>query len=166
MSKTTWRLAEGKTWRGKLKEEHPNHGKLVPIPPRWRRKFGSGKMLIPRPLEVDAVVRRVRKGKLATQSLVRAELARRAGADAACPLTTGIFLRIVAEAAEENRRAGKTRVTPYWRVIKDDGRLNDKFPGGAKAQAALLRSEGFTVRPGRGKQPPRVEGFDGLLAQL
>ena len=36
-------------------------------------------------------------------------------ADVTCPLVTGIFLRIVAEAAEEERLAGKSAITPYWR---------------------------------------------------
>ena len=55
-------------------------------------------------------------------------------------------MRIVAEAAEEDRRAGKKRITPYWRTIKDDGALMEKFPGGALGQAAKLRDEGFEVR--------------------
>ena len=83
-------------------------------------------------------------------------LAEAAQADSACPFSTGLFIRMVAEAAEEDRRAGKTRITPYWRTIKDDGGLNEKFPGGVRAQAARLRKEGFTVQPGKGKQPPRV----------
>ncbi len=47
-----------------------------------------------------------------------------------CPLTTGIFLRIAAEAAGEDDGSGKTRITPYWRVVKDDDSLNPEFPGG------------------------------------
>ena len=34
-------------------------------------------------------------------------MAKDAGADIACPMTTGIFLKIVAFAAEENREMGK-----------------------------------------------------------
>ena len=66
------------------------------------------------------------------------------------------LLTVVAEAAEEDRQAGKKRITPYWRTIKDDGKLNEKFPGGVRAQAAKLRQEGFTIQPGKGKQPPKV----------
>lgn len=72
-------------------------------------------------------------------------------ADVTCPLTSGIFVRIVAEAAEEDRRNGKKRITPYWRVVKDDGSLKDKFPGGAKAQAKLLRAEGHAIQAGKGE---------------
>ena len=44
MSAEKWKLAEGRTWRSKLEEEHPNHGKLVPIPARMRARLGRGKL--------------------------------------------------------------------------------------------------------------------------
>jgi hypothetical protein len=166
MSTAKWRLAKGKTWRSKLEQEHPNHGKVLPVPPRMQKRFGNGTMLIPRPLDVDALMRQAKKGKLITQSQIRARLARDAGSDTACPMTTGIFVRISAEAAEEDLRAGKKRITPYWRTIKDDGRLNDKYPGGANAQAAKLRQEGFIVQPAEGGRPPRVEDFERHLVTL
>lgn len=135
----------GKTWREKLERDHPSHGKVVPIPPNWEKSCGTGTMLIPRPRDVDAVMRSVRKGRLITLGEVRRRLAEAAGVNAACPLTTGIFARIAAEAAEEDRRAGRTRITPYWRTVRDDGSLIDKFPGGVRAQAARLREEGHEV---------------------
>ncbi|MCA9243670.1 MAG: MGMT family protein [Phycisphaerales bacterium] len=143
-------------WRAKLEKPHASHGKIVHVPPGEGKMGMSGDVLIPKPLDVDALVRKVRKGRLLTVGELRDKLAKAAGADQSCPLTTGIFLRIVAEAAEEDRVAGKSRITPYWRVVKDDGKLNDKYPGGAKAQAAKLKAEGFAIQPGKGKQPPRV----------
>ena len=131
-----------------------------------RKRFGSGTMLIPKPLDVDAIMRRVRKGRLIVQSQIRDELAKRSKADCACPMTTGIFVRIAAEAAEEDRLAGKKRITPYWRTIRDNGGLNEKFPGGARAQAAKLVREGFTITPGKGKQPPKVTDFEKRLVRL
>ncbi|MCP4245912.1 MAG: hypothetical protein GY778_02580 [bacterium] len=166
MAKTEWKLRAGSTWRQKLEQEHPNHGKIVPVPPRMQKRFGTGTMIIPRPLDVDAVMRKVRKGKLLTQSQLRDELAALSEADSACPMTTGIFIRMVAEAAEEDRRAGKKRITPYWRTIRDNGDLNEKFPGQAKAQAAKLRKEGFTIAPGKGKRPPGVKDFEKYLMKL
>jgi hypothetical protein len=163
---STWKLAAGRTWRGKLEGEHPNHGKIVPVPPRMRKRFGAGTMLIPRPLDVDAAMRRARKGRLITQSQIRQLLAAQSEADCACPMTTGIFIRIVAEAAEEDRRAGKKRITPYWRTVRDDGTLNEKFPGGARAQAAKLRIEGVPVERRRGKQPSRVTEVERFLVRL
>jgi len=55
------------------------------------------------------------------------------------------------------------RITPYWRVIKTDGSLNPKFPGGAKAQAAHLRAEGHKIAAAKGKKPPKVKDFDKIL---
>lgn len=58
------------------------------------------------------------------------------------------------------------RITPYWRLIKDDGALNDKFPGGAQAHARRLREEGFEFVPSRGKKPPKVRDFEKYLIKL
>jgi hypothetical protein len=155
-----------KTWRQKLEEEHPEYGKVVDIPPKMQNKFGIGKMLIPKPLDIDALINKIPKEKLATVTQIRERLAKVAHAHCACPMTTGIFLRIVAEAAEDDLSSGKREVTPYWRVIKADGSLNEKFPGGAQAQAARLKEEGHIIEPNRGKKPPRVKNFEKSLHEL
>jgi len=157
-------LKKRTTWREKLeKEQEP---KIVDIPPKMVKRFGKGKMLIPRPLDVDALIRKVKKGKLVTQAQIRERLAKDFHVDCACPITTGIFIWIAAGAAEEDRRGGKSQITPYWRVIKPDGSLNEKFPGGVKAQAASLRKEGHRIQPGKGKKPPRVKDFEKSLQKL
>ena len=50
---------------------------------------------------------------------LRDALARDHGADASCPVTTALFLRIVAEAAWDDLQDGTPldRVIPFWRVI-------------------------------------------------
>jgi len=53
-------------WREKLEKKHPSHGKVVDIPPKMQKRFGTGTMLIPRPLDVDALICKVQKGKLIT----------------------------------------------------------------------------------------------------
>ena len=136
--------------------DNPNLPKVEPVPPRMQKRFGTGTMLIPSPREVDAVIRTVPEGNVVTVSKIREILAGSHGADVTCPLTTGIFVRISAEAAEESAHAGDSEVTPYWRVVKDDGSLNPKFPGGVKQQAKRLSQEGHRILPGKGKQPPRV----------
>jgi alkylated DNA nucleotide flippase Atl1 len=155
----TGKLKEVKTWQGKLRETHAGHGKIVEVPPIWQKRFGNSGMLIAEPLKIDAMVRKIRKGQLMAQSQLGKLVAGEAGAGACCPMTLGIFLRIVAEASEEARGEGRKRITPWWRVVKDDGKLNEKFPGGAKCQAKLLREEGHTISPGKGKQPPKVKGW-------
>lgn len=152
------------SWRAKLeKNQEP---KVVEIPPRMARRFGTGKMLIPKPLDVDALIRRVRKTQLVTQSEIRNRLARDFDADVTCPITTGIFIRIAAEAAEEDLRLGRKRITPYWRVIREDGSLNEKLPGGAEGQSRRLKQEGHRLESGRGRKPPKVKDFEKSLVKL
>jgi alkylated DNA nucleotide flippase Atl1 len=145
------------SWREKM--ENPNLPKVVPIPPGRQKRWGTGNMLVPSPREVEEVIRATPKGRVTTVSFIRDTLAKRHLADVTCPMTTGIFLRIAAEAAEEESRAGKARITPYWRVVKDDGSLNPKFPGGVEFQAEKLRAEGHTIVRGTGRKPPRVAGL-------
>ena len=143
-----------RSWREKM--DNPNLPKVVDIPPNWQSRSGRGTMLVPSPHQVESLIRSVRKGRLITVAEIREILAAQHMTDIACPLTTGIFVRIAAEAAEEDAQAGKSRITPYWRVVKDDGSLNPKFPGGTAKQAERLRAEGHRIVPARGKRPPRV----------
>ena len=107
--------------------------------------YPPGRMLVSTPRELDAIIRRIPEGRVLPMGALRAALARDHRADYTCPITTGIFLRIVAEAAEEERAAGGGRVAPYWRVVRDDGTLIDKLPGGTAAQARALEREGVHV---------------------
>ncbi len=143
-----------KTWREKM--DNPNLPKVVAIPPKMQKRMGAGTMLLPSPREVDACIRGVHKGEVTTVSKIRQTLAQKYAADTACPLVTGIFVRIAAAAAEEDAAAGKTRITPYWRVVRDDGQLNPKFPGGVERQAEHLREEGHRLLKGVGKRLPTV----------
>jgi alkylated DNA nucleotide flippase Atl1 len=113
-------------------------------------------MLIPRPLDVDALIRKVPRGKLVTVTQIREKLARASAANTVCPMCTGMFVRISAEAAAEDLRAGKSRITQYWRVVRNDGTLFEKLPGGPTGQAEHLEAEGHKIdRSGklRVKQP-------------
>src|ERR1051326_1821620 len=151
-------------WRQKL--ERQQEPKIVEIPARMQLRLGKGRMVIPRPLDVDALIRRVPKGKLVTVLQLREEFARHSQVDVACPLCTGIFVRIAAEAAAEDRRAGKKIITPYWRVLSSEGRLNPKFPGGADSHKKLLASEGHKVEKSPGKKPPMVARFETALVRF
>lgn len=151
------------SWRQKL-ENHPEGlPKVVTGPSKWEKRFGGRRVLVPTPLLVDGLIRKVKKGRLITVAQIRERLAKDFRADSTCPLTTGIFIRISAEAAEEDLRAGKKSITPYWRVIKTDGSLNPKLPGGVKSQAAYLRAEGHKIEATKGKKPPKVKDFEKAL---
>jgi len=148
-------------WRVKL--EKPQEPKLVKVPPKMSQ-FGKGTMLIPTPKLVDELIRRIPKGKLVTVGELRRKLAADFAADVTCPLTTGIFVRIAAEAAEEDRANGRRRITPWWRVVKDDGGLNPKFPGGEQRQTRCLRDDGLSIVR-KGKRAV-VRDFEESLATL
>jgi len=64
-------------------------------------------MLIPKPLHVDALIQKVERGKLVMVDQIRERLAKDFQANLTCPMTTGIFLRIIAETAEEGLRKGE-----------------------------------------------------------
>jgi hypothetical protein len=130
----------------------PSEPRIVEEDPGTRR-FGSGRMLIPTPRLIEAEVQTIAEGQLMRLSELRSRLAAQYGADFTCPLTTGIFLRIVAEAAEEARTENPAAATaPWWRLVRDDGMLIDKFPGAWSLQADRLQQEGHRVGPkGRGK---------------
>jgi hypothetical protein len=129
-----------KTAREKLEVKN-DLPKIKQAPPIW----GGGRMVIVHPTEVDALIRKVRKGKLITLDEIRVVLANRHHADICCPMTAGIFVNISAAAAEEDRQAGKKRMTPYWRCLKKKGELNEKFPGGLKGHRIKLEEEGHLV---------------------
>jgi len=154
-----------KSWREKLAD---NKGlpKVAVINDKMSKRWGTSTVVIPAPVEVDNIMKKVPEGKLITANQIREILARKHGATIGCPLTTGIFAWIAAHAAEEAAAEGEPNITPYWRTLKTGGELNEKYPGGAEAQAARLRKEGHTVEPGKGKKPPRVRDFEKDLQNL
>jgi len=149
-----------KTWQEKLENPPKGLPKVVKGPAKWQKRFGGRKVLIATPLLVDKIVRKIKKGKLITIGQIREKLAKSFKADATCPLTTGIFLRIISEVAEEDLKKGKKQASPYWRVVRDNGSLIEKFPQEARLQAKHLKKEGHKLTPSKGKQPPKVKGFE------
>ena len=151
-----------KSWREKL-NDNKDLPRVVEINDRMSKRWGMGTVVIPAPIEVDEVMRKVPPGKLITTNQIREFLAKRHGATIGCPLTTGIFCNIAARAAEEDASEGGKEITPYWQTIKSKGELNEKYPGGVEAQAARLQAEGHAIEPGRGKKPPIVKDFEKAL---
>jgi hypothetical protein len=145
-------------WREKLEKKQAR--KIVPVPRKMIAQLGPGKLLIPTPLDVDEEIRRSHPGELLTARIIRARLADHFGADTTCPLCTGIFTRIAAETAAEDEREGRPDVTPYWRVVGENGELNPKFPGGVSVQARRLLEEGHKITLGHGKKPRVAERLE------
>jgi len=133
-----------KSWREKLADSK-GLPKVGQVSGKMSKKWGTGKMVIPAPLEVDALMKQVPKGRVVTINEIRIALATRHKVNFACPLTTGIFAWIAANAAAEAEREGAKRVTPYWRTLKNGGELNPKYPGGVEEVARRLRAEGHNI---------------------
>lgn len=133
-----------KSWNEKLHDvkDLPRVGQ---IEGKMSRRWGEGTMVIPSPLEVDGLMRQVRRGQLTTIDDLRKALARKHGATIACPITTGIFAWIAAHAAAEAEEEGAKRFTPYWRTLKTGGELNPKYPGGLAGVRKRLEAEGHRV---------------------
>lgn len=152
-----------KTWRQKLAEDK-ELPKVVPITGKMTRRWGRGTVVVPAPREVDAVMKRVPRGKLITIHEIRALLADKHGATIGCPITTGIFAWIAAHAAEEAAADGTKRITPYWRTLKSGGELNGKYPGGIERVKRRLEAEGHRV-VAKGKRLV-VADYEKRLAKL
>ena len=118
-----------------LQRNFPCYGALH----RIGAKPGDSVVLAP-PLEVEAIMKAVPKGHLITLHEICAQLAAKHQTQYCCTLTTGIFINIVANAADEMHYN-----IPYWRTIKNDGQLNPRFPGGAERQKQLLENEGHHI---------------------
>ena len=143
-------MPKRKSWTEKLRDSK-DLPRVEKITDKMSRRWGTGTIVIPAPIEVDEMMRRVPEGKLTTINEIRVTLAKKHGATICCPLTSGIFASIAANAAEEQRQQGEKDITPYWRTLKTGGVINPKYPGGVEAQKRLLEKEGHTVIP-KGKK--------------
>jgi len=133
-----------KSWVEKLYDSK-DFPRVEEITEKMSRRWGKGTVVIPAPLEVDALMRSVPKGRLVTINQIREALAKKHGATISCPITTGIFARIAAGAAEEQKQQGIKDVTPYWRTLRAGGVINPKYPGGVEGQKRLLEAEGHAI---------------------
>ena len=122
-------------------------------PTDWRKRFGAAKdphvvmlsspfagvpsgamMLISSPGEIARYVAAIPSGETRSIARLRSDLAKRAKADAMCPVTTAIYLRVVAEVALDELEAGKPmdEVVPFWRIIEPKDKLAAKLSCGAE----------------------------------
>ena len=128
-------------------------------PTDWRKRFGAAKaphvvmlhadfagvkagntMLISSPGEIANYLSRIPTGETRTMDRLRNELARKAGANAMCPVTTAIYLRVVAEVALTDLAEGKRldEVVPFWRVVTPESKVARKLSCGPDHVAHLI----------------------------
>lgn len=111
----------------------------------------GGSMVVSSPGEVYDLMMLVPKGRLISLDTLRDTLAVRHGTSIACPVSTAIFINVAAQAAEDWRALGRNDVAAWWRTLKSDGLINDRYPGGVGAHHAALEREGHEVAT-RGKK--------------
>ncbi len=160
-----------KSWQEKLadKKNFPKILQLQKTFPCYNavHKMGAeigDDVVLANPSEIVALMKQVQKGQLITIVEICKALARKHRVTACCSLTTGIFIMTAAHAVEEAAQEGKTLGIPYWRTLKADGFLNDKYPGGVCVQKKLLEQEGFVIR-GKGKKF-FVQDFDNYIVKV
>jgi len=107
---------------------------------------GAG-MLVATPAIVDEYIRHIPDGTHTSLQQMRKDLAAEYGADYTCPITSGIFLRIVAENAWEQLQQGKRidEVTPFWRMIDLKSPAAKKLTFGTEFLKEQRRKEGLPV---------------------
>jgi alkylated DNA nucleotide flippase Atl1 len=160
-----------KTWQEKLKDK-TSFPKVL----RLERKFPcynavhkmgaevGDEIVLVNPSEVVAIMKRVPKGRFITIVEICKQIARNHGVKGCCSLTAGIFIMTAANAVEEAIKEGKSLDIPYWRTLKADGLLNEKYPGGQESHKRLLEGENLKVIA-RGKKY-QVADYEKYLMKL
>jgi hypothetical protein len=144
-----------KTWLEKLEDKKtlPKILKLEESFPCYNavHKMGANAgdpVVLVNASEIIPIMANVPRGKLVTIWEICKKIAKKHKVKGCCSLTTGIFIMTIANAVEEVITRGEKSVltkVPYWRTLKSDGFLNEKYPGGQEAQKKLLEKEGFKV---------------------
>ncbi len=141
-----------KTWAEKLADKD-NMPKILTLEKRFPcynavHKMGAregDEIVLVNPGEVVDMMKKVPAGKLTTIVDICKAIAGKHNVKGCCSLTTGIFIMTAANATEEARRENRDLGIPYWRTLKSEGFLNEKFPGGFEGHKQLLEQEGFRV---------------------
>jgi len=138
----------------------PMETKIVELDDAGMLKWGGRTMVVAPKLDYDALIKKVPEGKLVTTKELRENLAKKYSVDITCPLTAGIFVNICAWASVQR----DSDPTPFWRVVKAKGELNDKFPDYPNLQKAMLEKEGFEIIQVRNKF--FVKNFEDSIIKL
>ena len=130
-----------KTWLDKLNEKKEPKIKRIDID--FADIPAGSNMFIATPKLVDEYIQQIGIGKRIDIKTLRKDLAIEHNADYTCPVTTGIFLRIVAEANYEKLQNGKRveEITPFWRVIEPKSVLAKKLTFGQEFLLQQIEKE-------------------------
>lgn len=127
------------------------------------KKYGGDRMYFAPPVDYDTAMKKIPYGKVITVGKIREHFAKTSGADFTEPITAGIFVSIAAWASYQRT----DDETPYWRTLKANGELNEKYPGGAVSQKEKLEAEGHTIiQKGRKNIRYYVKDYENALFEL
>ncbi|NBY33379.1 MAG: hypothetical protein EBQ68_04930 [Betaproteobacteria bacterium] len=115
-----------KTWAEKMQAKPPHH---VFLDKDFAGIPKGSKLHISSPVEVAEELKRITPGSIMSIQAFRRSLADKNNCDATCPVSTSIFLRIVAEHSwEEFSRTGSTKdLAPFWRVVESSSPIAKKL---------------------------------------
>ena len=105
----------------------------------------KARMLVATPEIFEDYLRTIQKGESRNLKQIRKDLAKKFKAQHTCPVTTGIFLRIVAEANYQRMSQGLSpeKIAPFWRAIEPGSPLARKLSFGEELIAELRKAEGL-----------------------
>ncbi len=115
--------SRGTDWRRRFDKARPP--KTVVLATDFAGIKAGSTLYIGSPGVIANYIARIPAGETRTVERLRNELARRNGAQATCPVTTAIYLKVVAEVAIAELQEGRLRtdVVPFWRVIEPGSRI-------------------------------------------
>jgi len=127
------------SWRQKVAA--PREPKRVTLEADFAGLPAGTRMFVATPRIVEEHLRRIPPGESRSIQAFRDGLAHAHGCEAACPVSTAVFVRMVAEAAWEDIVAGRTaaEATPFWRVVAPGSAIGKRLaadPGWIAAQRA------------------------------
>ena len=128
-----------KTWQQKF-DSKPEPDIKVIDKDFWGQQAGD-RMLIPTPKLIEDYVNQSKKGSFIDPFQMRKDLAVELGADFTCPMTTGIFTRIMAEKNLELHGDDYEAMTPFWRLVEPKSDLAKKLSCGKEVIQRLRDSE-------------------------
>ena len=115
-----------KTWAEKMNAKPPHR---VVLEKDFAGIPKGAKLHISSPVEIAAELKTIPPGSILSIQAFRRRLAEKNKCDATCPVSTSIFLRIVAEHTWEefNSSSSTQDLAPFWRVVESSSPMAKKL---------------------------------------
>jgi hypothetical protein len=133
-----------KTWADKMQAKPPHS---VMLDKAFAGVPQGAKLLISSPQDIADFLKTVPAGRSLAVQQLRRELAACHGCDAACPVSTAIFLRTLTEYSFEQVQAGVASkdIAPVWRVIEPKSPILKKLSFDTAWITTMRELEGLAV---------------------